>query len=316
MADEKTNIFEGDRLLPEGAVVEALLEKEGEGPLKPLDDAQAEEDETGLDEVQRVDDGMKPGEKPEAEAKPDEKTPPGEKPEVTKTDAVLSEVDAVLKELAEAEKKPAPEPEKTAEPDEAPAPEHIQALLDHDDPAIQATGKALLTMHREQEARIARLEGTVQGRELDERAATFDAAVNEVAGRCEPPLTEMERDWLVDRLVEERNGDEPLIRQLMQAAAKSGATGKNIAPLTVAAGIQKLIPGRLKATNGKPDTAPKKGAEDEDRPVIAVTTERPEKPATIDSRGGSAGPKPTLTKPPADETLEQAIKRGADKLRF
>lgn len=295
-------------IVPDNATIEALLQNEDKGPLKPLAEADAEDQESGTDEATRLEAAE--------EAPAEDDAPEGEEPEPTddgKTnDEVLADVREVLKALDEDEKK---EPEKPKaeeagdEPDLENAPADLKALLEHDDPAVVEYAKAEIQRRADLDSRIAKIEQ----RAFTEQAAVFESAVESAAAACNPPLTPIEMEWVVDRMTEQKNGTPPMMRTLMKAAAdKAGGDPNKLASLTVRAGIERLIPGRLKAAPAKADTGAKKAPEGS-RPVIRVTADRSEK-GTVDTRGGSAGPKPTLTAPPENESLEAAIARGMKRL--
>jgi hypothetical protein len=295
-------------IIPESSneAIDKLFAEPDKGPLKPLAEAQAEDDEGDDGETERIE--AEPDEEPEVEYEDED-----EEPEPGSTDEVLAEAAALLKELeapeVEAEAK---EPEKKEPEAEAKAPAHIQNLLDSDDPGIREAGEAMLVQHQENVALKARLDTADQRAEaqaVERGAEIFSGAIEATAKLCDPPLTPIEQEWLEMKMTE---GDSPMVSALVEAAAKNGRSPKQIASLTVVAGVQKLLPGRLKAMNGKTDTARPKGGAEGNRPVVRVTAEGPEKGA-LDTRRGSAGPKPTPEKIPANESLDQAISRGADR---
>jgi hypothetical protein len=275
-----------------------MLAKEHTGPLKSLDAAQAEEEATGKDENERLEGGDDdPDDEPEAEpeGEPEVEAPPAEEPEPEEEpeesgEAVLAKIDEVLKLLGQKEAAKATETPAEKETELA-APPHIQRLLDSEDPGIRDTGEAMLVEYRARETDRIEREDRERVATQEQVAAAYDAKVDSVGAACDPPLTEKEKDQLVEYLTSDRNG-RPLL-----------------ASLTVDEGAQLRFPGRLKATNGKTDTAPK-GAEGS-RPVIDVRSQRPEK-GTIDDRGGSAGPKPTHQNVLGDKAIptEDAVERG------
>jgi len=289
--------------------IDKMFAEPDKGPLKPLDEAQADDDQGEDGEIERLE-AEEPAEESEVEEEADEV-----EPEVGSLEEVLAEADALLKSLEEPEPEkvaPAKATEKQDPPAEAAAPPHIQKLLDSDDPGIRDTGEAMLLQYQENVALKARLDAADQRAEaqaVERGAEIFSGAIEATAKQCDPPLTAVEQEWLEMKMTE---GESPMVSALVEAAAKSGRSPKQIASLTVAAGVQKLLPGRLKAMNGKTDTARPKGGAEGSRPVVRVTVDGTEKGA-LDTRRGSAGPKPTPEKPPANESLEQAISRGANR---
>lgn len=304
-----THLYEGDQLLPTDTTrIDELLAAEQPEP----EEAEEDDAEPSLDD-KLAELAADPKDKAAADEKAGDAA---EADEPAAVDVLIADIDAMIADLekvetpAKTEAKPAadPEPEPEEEPDD-----DLKALLEHDDPAVQSGAKALVDRQKKLDARLEKVEGHLSEQAVAAQAATFDDVVDAVGKMCDPPLNEDERELLVYRLTDENKGREPLLRGLLAAAAQKSGTAdlKRNAPLAVGAGVQMLMPGRLKATNGKTGTDAKKASEGS-RPVVRVKTERPEK-GTIMDRGGSAAAKPTPETVPANETLDAAIARGMRK---
>jgi chemotaxis protein histidine kinase CheA len=242
---------------------------------KALAEAEPEFDDGFADEKEAAPAKPEPEKQPEKEAEPEPGRDPEpeaapEKKEAADVDQIMAGVNAVLDQLKK--KNAELDDEETREdPPAAEVPAAIQVLLEHDDPAVQASGKAMLEQYNALNARLDRVEKVTQEEQVARVAVALDEFIEAVSKECDPPLTEKERLSVVDRLTDETRGP---------ALARS---------LDFADGVNLVFPGRLKPELRKSDStaAPKKGAEGSG-PVVKVVDKQPGKP-TVADRGGPAG---------------------------
>lgn len=231
---------------------------------------------------------------PEAEVDPAAKKEPEPEPEKEKDPEPVADtepsdskrtLDLLTQTLAELRKKNAAADEDDDEPTEVEVPAHLKALLEHEDPAVQAAAKALIEENKATSTRIQNVEQRLQEQEIQRVAVELDRFIDIVSKSCDPPLTEAEQQVVVDRLTDEKDGKPALARSL-----------------DFKDGVNLWFPGRLKLEAPKTTTTtPKAGEEGKDRPVVKVGEKRPDKAPVID-RSGTAGRSPAVP-PKVDDSL-------------
>jgi len=215
-----------------------------------------------------------------------------------------------------------PEAKTPEVPTEPVVPPEIKALLEHEDPAVQESGKALLASHQAQERRLAAIENRLAAADDQATIAAVEKHVIEVqktfAIEADVPKLGEDGKQLIDPATKKpitARGELPITDKMMDEVAKYAEEHPNTAAeLTVEELTRRVFPRMVKRAtpNAETPASPPPGAG-------RRTTRVPgQPPAAQPIPAGSAGGRTPSTKlpVPANETMEQAVDRGLRELNF